>query len=90
MSKFRLAETHSFLKHIDSPAFRGYYEKIRTTIYPVLADNPYYGPNIKRLKGRLRSIYRYRIGNYRLFYTIDEHEQRVFILDFSHRKDAYR
>lgn len=85
-----MAETQSFLQHIDAPAYRGYYEKIKTIIYPILAENPYYGPNIKRLKGRLKSIYRYRIGNYRLFYTIDEQEQRVFILDFSHRKDAYR
>lgn len=90
MSNFRLAETRTFLKQIESPTFRGYYEKIKTTIYPVLAENPYYGPNIKRFKGQLQGIYRYRIGNYRLFYTIDENEKRVFILDFSHRKDAYR
>ena len=90
MSSFRLAETQSFLKNIHSPALRGYYEKISTSIYPILAENPYYGPNIKRLKGKLKGIYRYRIGNYRLFYTIDENEKRVFILDFSHRKDAYR
>ncbi|MCH7858063.1 MAG: type II toxin-antitoxin system RelE/ParE family toxin [Candidatus Marinimicrobia bacterium] len=90
MSKFRLAETQTFLKHIESPAFRGYYEKIKTAIYPILAEHPHYGPNIKRLKGQLKGIYRYRIGNYRLFYTIDENERRVFILDFSHRKDAYR
>jgi len=85
-----LAETQTFLKNIESPAFRGYYVKIRTTIYPVLRENPYYGPNIKRLRGKFKGIYRYRIGNYRLFYTIDEDEKRVFILDFSHRKDAYR
>ncbi len=90
MSNFRLAETRTFLKRIESPAFRGYYEKIKTTIYPILAENPYYGPNIKRLKGQLRGIYRYRIGKYRLFYTIDEPGQRVFILDFSHGMDAYR
>ncbi len=90
MSKFRLAETRTFLKHIESPAFRGYYERIKTTIYPILADNPYHGPNIKRLRGPLQGIYRYRIGKYRLFYTVDEHEKQVFILDFSRRRDAYR
>jgi mRNA interferase RelE/StbE len=42
------------------------------------------------LKGELSSIYRYRIGDYRLFYTIDFDKKLVFILDITHRKDAYR
>jgi len=70
--------------------YRRYYSKIKDIIYPVLRNNPFLGPNIKRLKGELSFIYRYRIGNYRLFYTIDSNKKIVFILDFMHRKDAYR
>lgn len=51
---------------------------------------PFFGPNIKRLKGELSSIYRYRIGDYRLFYTVDSEEKIAFILDVVYRKDAYR
>jgi mRNA interferase RelE/StbE len=64
--------------------------KIKQDIYPVLRNNPFFGPNIKRLKGELSSIYRYRIGNYRLFYSVDTEKRLVFILDLEQRKDAYR
>ncbi|MCL6591977.1 MAG: type II toxin-antitoxin system RelE/ParE family toxin [Firmicutes bacterium] len=47
-------------------------------------------PNIKRLQGEVESIFRYRLGDYRLFYTIDESRKLIFILGFIHRKDAYQ
>jgi mRNA interferase RelE/StbE len=55
-----------------------------------LRNNPFLGPNIKRLKGELSSIYRYRVGDYRLFYTLDQEKKLVFIMDITNRKDAYR
>jgi len=67
-----------------------YHAKIKESIYPLLRANPFWGPNIKRLKGELAAIYRFRIGNYRIFYTIDTEKKIVFILDINHRKDAYR
>ena len=67
-----------------------YYPKIKENIYSALRVTPFFGPNIKRLKGELSSIYRYRIGDYRLFFTIDSEKNLVFVLDFTHRKDAYR
>ena len=90
MNDFKIAETHTFQKKIESYEFKGSYNKIKTIIYPILRQNPYYGPNIKRLKGKLKLIYRYRIGDHRLFYTIDKENMLVFILDFIHRKEAYR
>jgi mRNA interferase RelE/StbE len=59
-------------------------------VYPRLRTNPYSGPNIKRLKGELKSVFRYRIGDYRLFYLIDPKEKRVYILELQSRKDAYK
>lgn len=89
-NNFRIAETQTFQKKIESRTFKRYYTRIKEIIYPVLRSNPFYGPNVKRLKGEFDSIYRYRIGNYRLFYIIDSEKKLVFILDISHRKDAYR
>jgi mRNA interferase RelE/StbE len=40
------------------------------------------------LKGRFTGLRKYRIGDYRVIYTILEDE--VLILRISHRKDVYR
>ncbi len=89
-SNFRIAETATFQTKIISVRYRRTYEKIRETIYPVLRNNPFYGPNIKKLKGEFSALYRYRIGDYRLFYAIDKEKVIVFVIDIVHRKDAYR
>lgn len=73
-----------------SSTYKPYYSRIKSNIYPKLRSNPFFGTNIKRLKGELSSIFRYRIGNYRIFYTINLEKKLVFILDIAHRKDAYR
>ena len=88
LSDFQIAESKSFLKikkKIDSKL----YEKIRNFVYPQLCKNPYFGANIKKLKGSFEGYYRYRIGNYRLFYMVEEGEVVVFIVDLKLRKDAY-
>ena len=51
--------------------------------------NPFYGPNIKKLKGEFEGFYRFRIGKYRLFYVIQENELLVISVDIEKRKDAY-
>jgi mRNA interferase RelE/StbE len=58
-------------------------------VYPILRENPYYGLNIKKLKSEFKDLYRYRIGNFRLFYLILEETVIVFIVDIEDRKDAY-
>lgn len=87
---FRIAETATFQKRIAALPYRRDYENIKETIYPKLRSNPFYGPNIKRLRGELAALFRYRIGNYRLLHTIDSEKRLVFVLDIIHRKDAYR
>lgn len=89
-SEFKIAETLTFQKQIESRAYAQFYARIKEHIYPRLRNSPYFGPNIKRLKGELSVIFRYRIGDYRLFYTIDSEKNLVFVLDIKHRKDAYR
>ena len=70
LSNFQIAETKTFekvKKNIDSQL----YTKIRNIVYPQLKLNPYFGTNIKKLKGDFEGYYRYRVGSYRLFYLID-------------------
>lgn len=87
---FKIAEANSFQKAICRPEFRKIYQKVADYVYPQLKRNPYFGQNIKKLKGSLCATYRYRIGDYRLFYTIDSGKVLVIMISISHRQDAYR
>lgn len=87
--KFKIAETDNYLKSIEKINNSKLYSKIKTLVYPVIIDNPFYGQNIKKLKGKFENIYRFRIGKYRMFYTISENEGLIFIIEIIRRKDAY-
>ena len=89
LDSFKIAETKSFRKEIQKPELTEVYEKIVKFVYPQLRSNPFFGPNIKKLKGELDGLYRFRVGNYRLFYKVDENKVLVFILRLKHRKEAY-
>jgi len=56
----------------------------------ILQSDPLDGPKIKRLKGLLREYYRYRVGDYRLVYTVAQGERVVYVDYLQHRKEAYR
>jgi len=90
LSNFKIAETETFQKKIQTREYRTLYRKITEYVYPLLRENPFFGPNIKKLKGNLRDLYRFRIGEYRLFYKIEENTVMVFIITVEKRKDAYR
>ena len=85
---FQIAETKTFEK-IKEKMDHKLYVKIKNIIYPQLKSNPFYGNNIKKLKGEFEGYYRYRIGNYRLFYLIENEKVIVAIVDFRHRQNAY-
>ena len=55
-----------------------------------LSQNPYQHPNIKRLKGKLKGRFRYRIGDYRIVYKIDDEKKLVTILLIASRGEVYR
>jgi len=90
LDKYKIAETETFSKKINSNKFKHLYNKILMDVYPILKNNPYYGANIKKLKGDYKEIYRFRIGDYRIFYKIDENESIIFIINIENRKDAYK
>ena len=64
-------------------------KKIEEYICPQLKQEPHFGKNIKKLRGYKPEIWRYRIGNFRLFYVIDEEEKTIAMISIDHRKDAY-
>ena len=54
-----------------------------------LQHNPYEHLNIKRLKGRLAGYWRYRLGNWRVVYRVDEEEHVITVVLIAHRSKAY-
>lgn len=57
--------------------------------FEVLEESPHQHPNIKALKGELAGRYRYRVGDYRVIYRIDDDDAEVIVLLIKHRRDAY-
>ncbi|RCJ18306.1 plasmid stabilization protein [Nostoc minutum NIES-26] len=55
-----------------------------------LRENPYEHPNIKRLKGSFAGLFRYRVGDWRIVYQIDEAQLIITILLIAHRSDVYQ
>ena len=89
---FEIFETEEFLIDLDND-FSGQQKRIKAKllayVYPQLRQQPFFGKNIKKLKDFAPDTWRYKIGNYRFFYTIDEFKKTVFMLTIDHRKDAY-
>jgi len=90
LANFKIAETETFEKKINSQKYKSLYKKLTDYVYPILRENPFFGPNIKKLKGDYKDLYRYRIGDYRIFYKLSEETVIVFIVDIEARKDAYK
>ncbi len=53
----------------------------------ILARDPYQG---KPLAGRYKGLYRFRVGEYRIVYSIEKDRLVVFVLCIRYRKDVYR
>ena len=92
LAEFRIFETAQFQKDLQQD-FRGQQiriqQKLATYAYPNLRENPYFGKNIKKLRDAVPETWRYRIGDYRFFYTINERQRLVFMLTADHRGQAY-
>jgi len=58
--------------------------------FQYLRENPCDHPNIKRLKGPLTGRFRYRVGDWRVIYQVDEQKHEVTVLLIAHRSKAYR
>ena len=54
-----------------------------------LEANPFWGPNIKVLKGEKRR-YRYRVGDHRVIYGVDKENSKVIVTLIAPRSSVYR
>jgi mRNA interferase RelE/StbE len=92
-SEFRIFETAEFSRSLarlsahDAQVIR---KKLVEFAYPQFREMPFFGPNIKKLRGYAPDTWRFRIGRFRVFYTVDPAERIVYILTAEARKDAYR
>lgn len=57
--------------------------------FEMLKTDPHSHPNIKQLKGDLTGYYRYRVGDYRVVYCIDDEQKRVVVTVIAHRREVY-
>ena len=92
LADFRIFETAQFQKDLQQD-FRGQQDRIQrklaTYVYPQLRASPYVGKNIKKLRDTVPDTWRYRIGDYRFFYTVNERQRLVLMLAADHRGRAY-
>jgi len=77
-------ETLKDLKKLDRTTAKKIVAKIKNylTKDPVKLGLP--------LKGTLKGLYRYRIGDYRIIYVIDQAEKKIIILNVNHRRKIYK
>ncbi len=92
LSDYRIFETEEFTKKlvkIDARDSQFIKEKLRKYVYPQIRKEPRFGKNIKKLRGYEPDTWRYRIGKFRVFYTIENDKAVILMLTLDHRKDAY-
>ena len=77
-------EAQSFFAAADRPLAR----KL-ARCFAHLEREPRRHNNIKRLSGKLAGYLRYRIGDWRVIYRIDNQANRVLVLSIAHRREVY-
>lgn len=73
------------LKKLDKQTVR----VIKNWVVKNLVDTDDQRSHGKALSGNLKGIWRYRVGDYRLFADIQDHIITVFIFEVSRRKEIY-
>ena len=90
---YRIFETRQFLRDLaklGQVAQRRLEARLREHVYTQRRQEPHWGQNIRRLANWELPTWRYRIGDWRFFYEIDEKSKTVFMTVADHRKQAYR
>ena len=93
MSNYRIFETDEFCKRLEKLPKRDatfLQKKLSGYVYPQLKEEPFFGINTKKLRGYDPDTWRYRIGRFRMFYSVDLDDEVIYILTIDQRKDAYR
>ncbi len=77
-------EAKSFFEAADRPLAR----KL-ARCFAQLEQQPRRHNNIKRLSGKLVGYLRYRLGDWRVIYRIDDQAHQVLVLSIAHRREVY-
>ena len=77
-------EAQRFFEHCDKAVAR----KL-ARCFAALETNPRGGNNVKALKGPLAGSYRYRLGDLRVVYTINDRQAAVLVVTIAKRSDVY-
>jgi mRNA interferase RelE/StbE len=79
-----------------SPEARGFYAQADRPLarklarcFAQLEREPRLHNNIKRLSGEFAGRLRYRVGDWRVIYRIDDRARQVHILVIAHRSEVY-
>ena len=92
-ANFQLAQSDTFQKNLLKnlgPQAEKIYALLASETFDQLVKNPYYGPNVKKLRDQNPPKWRYRWGNYRLIYRVDPDQKLIILISLRHRKDAYK
>ena len=92
MAKYKIFEANTFLKKfrkLDKNNQKKLRSKLDNYVYPQLRNEPHFGNNIKKLTDFNPDTWRYRIGDYRVFYGIDDKKVFVNIVSIDNRSYAY-
>jgi mRNA interferase RelE/StbE len=89
-------ENLDFYSVVLSFAAREFFEEASASLqrkldrcFGMLKIEPRSHPNIKQLKGDLAGYYRYRVGDYRVVYYIDDGQKQVVVTVIAHRGEVY-
>ncbi len=58
--------------------------------FKALGTEPRAQPGVRRLAGRFDGFYRYRVGDYRVVYSVEEDAKTVSVAAIGHRREIYR
>ncbi len=78
-----------FTSHIQKdlkPLNKKVLENFFKIINEIISADPFIGT---KLKGRYKDLWKYRIGNYRIIYFINDRKKEILVLRFRHRKEVY-
>ena len=92
MARYQVFETQQYQKDLcllSKTALPKIETKLKSYVYPQLKEEPHFGTHIKKLKNYFPATWRYRIGDWRFFYEIDEEEKIVSMTAIHHRGRAY-
>ena len=93
MPEYRIFETTTFerdLRRLGEAAERRLKAALADRFYPLLRVSPRQVPSAARLQDWEPPTWRIRIGQWRVFYEIDDKKAIVFMTAVDHRKGAYR